>query len=254
VPPVTVTVITKNEREALADALRSVSWADELIVVDSGSTDDTVKIARQFTEHVHVRTWNGYIDQKNHAASLASHDWILSLDADERVTPELASEIQRLLGSNPPSHGYRIPRVSFYFGRWMRTTDMYPDYQLRLYDRRHARWTGKYVHESVKVDGRVGYLRHELAHYPYRNLSEHLIRMDKYTTLAARQMYEDGRRAGILDLVLHPPAAFLRNYVLRRGFIDGQAGLVISIVNSYYVFLKFAKLWELQRLGNHRGR
>src|SRR5262245_7358064 len=124
VPPVTVTIITKNEAEAVAEALRSVAWADELIVIDSESTDDTVNIARQFTERVYVRRWNGYVDQKNHAAELASHDWIFSLDADERVTPQLADELRALLRSEPASTGYRIPRVSFYFGRWIRTTDM----------------------------------------------------------------------------------------------------------------------------------
>jgi len=144
-------------------------------------------------------------------------------------------------------NGYRMPRVSFYFGRWLRTTDMYPDYQLRLYDRRRARWDGMYVHESVKVDGPVGYLKSELQHHPYRNLSEHLVRMDRYTTLAARQMQARGQRAGVIDLLVRPPVAFLRNYILKGGFRDGQAGLVISIVNSYYVFLKFAKLWELQQ-------
>ena len=246
-PPVTVTVITKNEAEALADALRSVSWADELIVIDAESTDDTAKIARQFTDRVYVRPWSGYVDQKNHAAGLASNDWIFSLDADERSTPQLADEIRSLVSGQPPSSGYRMPRVSFYLGRWVRTTDMYPDYQLRLYDRRTARWDGMYVHESVKVDGPVGYLKSELQHYPYRDLSEHLVRMDRYTTLAARQMRASGRRAGVADVLLHPPLAFLRNYILKAGFRDGQAGLVISIVNSYYVFLKFAKLWELQR-------
>jgi glycosyltransferase involved in cell wall biosynthesis len=246
-PPVTVTVITKNEADALADALKSVSWADELIVVDAESTDDTVRIARQFTDRVYVRPWSGYIEQKNHAAGLATHDWIFSLDADERSTPELGQEIRSLLKTEPPSGGYRMPRVSFYFGRWMRTTDMYPDYQLRLYDRRKARWDGMYVHESVTVDGPVGYLRAELQHHPYRDLSEHLVRMDRYTTLAARQLRARDQRAGVFDLLLHPPLAFFRNYILKRGFLDGQAGLVISIVNSYYVFLKFAKLWELQK-------
>jgi hypothetical protein len=130
----------------------------------------------------------------------------------------------------------------------MRTTDMYPDYQLRLYHRRKARWDGLYVHESVKVDGEsIGYLNSELQHYPYKDLSEHLVRMDRYTSLAARQMFEKGRRATRLELLLHPPAAFLRNYVLKGGFRDGKAGLIISLVNSYYVMLKFAKLWELQR-------
>lgn len=246
-PPVTVTVITKNEAEALADALTSVSWADELIVVDAESADDTVVIARRFTDRVYVRGWNGYVDQKNYAASLASHDWILSLDADERVTPALGGEIRTLLQTEPAAAGYRMPRVSFYMGRWMRTTDMYPDYQLRLYDRRKARWEGMHVHESVRADDPVGYLKNELQHYPYRDLSEHLIRMDRYTTLAARQMHDQGKRASVPELLFHPPLAFLRNYILKGGVRDGKAGLVISLVNSYYVFLKFAKLWELQR-------
>lgn len=246
-PRVTVTVITKNEAEALADALRSVSWADEIIVVDAESTDGTVEIARQFTERVYVRPWPGYIEQKNHAAGLASHDWILSLDADERVPPPLAEEIRGALARDPAVPGYRMPRVSFYFGRWMRTTDMYPDFQLRLYDRRKARWTGRYVHESVRADGAVAYLKQELQHHPYRDLSEHLIRMDRYTTLAARQMHEDGRRTSALGMLMHAKLAFLRNYILKGGFRDGSAGLVVSVVNSYYVFLKFAKLWERQR-------
>jgi glycosyltransferase involved in cell wall biosynthesis len=248
VPPVTATVITKNEADAIADALKSLAWADEIIVIDAESTDDTVAIARQFTDRVYVRAWNGYVDQKNYAASLASHDWIFSLDADERVTPELSAEIHAVLSADPPQAGYRMPRVSFYLGRWMRTTDMYPDYQLRLYDRRRARWDGLHVHESIKVDGdAIGYLTSELQHYPYRDLSEHLIRMDRYTTLAARQMFEKGKRATRLELLFHPPIAFFRNYILKGGFRDGKAGLIISLVNSYYVMLKFAKLWELQR-------
>ena len=245
--PVSAIVITKNEADAIADALTSLSWADEIIVVDAESTDNTVAIARQFTERVYVRAWKGYVDQKNHAATLATHDWIFSLDADERVTPELSAEIGALLQSEPAARGYRMPRVSFYLGRWMRTTDMYPDYQLRLYDRRYARWHGLHVHESVKVDKEVGYLKSELQHYPYKDLSEHLIRMDRYTTLAARQMFEKGKRATRLELLFHPPIAFVRNYILKGGFRDGKPGLIISLVNSYYVMLKFAKLWELQR-------
>jgi glycosyltransferase involved in cell wall biosynthesis len=247
VPPLTVTVITKNEAEALAEALKSVSWADELVVIDAESTDDTVKIARQFTDRVYVRGWNGYVDQKNHAAELASHDWIFSLDADERSTPQLSAEVRSLLAREPAASGYRMPRVSFYLGRWIRTTDMYPDYQLRLYDRRKARWVGMYVHESVKVEGPPGYLKAELQHYPYRNLSEHLLRMDRYTTLAARQMHAQGVRATRARLRWHPKAAFLRNYLVKGGIRDGTPGLIISLMNSYYVFLKFAKLWELQQ-------
>lgn len=242
--PVTATVITFNEAAHIQAALESLSWADEIIVVDSESTDDTVAIARRFANQVLVRPWPGYIAQKNFAAAQASHDWIFSLDADERVTPPLADEISQRL-SSPSAAGYRVPRVTFHLGRWLRSTDWYPDYQLRLYDRRKARWAGKYVHESVKADGAVQDLRGELQHYAYRDLSHHLQTMDRYTTLAARQMFEEGRRAGISDLVLHPPAAFFRNYVLRRGFTDGVPGLIVSAMNARYVGVKFAKLWEL---------
>jgi glycosyltransferase involved in cell wall biosynthesis len=251
VPGLSVTVITKNEAADIGAALASVAFADELIVVDAHSTDDTVAIARQQTDRVVVRDWTGYVDQKNYAASLASHDWILSLDADERVTPALAREITATLGGPAAHPAYRIPRVTWHFGRWIRSTDWYPDYQLRLYDRRSAQWTGRYVHEAVAVQGTVGQLRHELQHYAYRDIADHLETMDRYTTLAARQMHESGRRAGLLQVAGHPPLAFLRNYVARGGFRDGVAGLTISAMNAYYVFLKFAKLWELEHTTVH---
>jgi glycosyltransferase involved in cell wall biosynthesis len=243
--PVTATIITFNEAANIQAALESLSWADEIIVVDSESTDDTVAIARRYTDLVTVRPWPGYIAQKNFAAAQARHDWIFSLDADERVTPELAGEIKAVLAAPSGAAGYRAPRVTFHLGRWMRSTDWYPDYQLRLYDRRRARWTGRHVHESVKADGPVQDLRGELQHFAYRDLAHHFQTMDRYTTLAARQMFEDGRRAGFLDLMVHPPAAFFRNYILRGGFKDGVPGLIVSAMNARYVGLKFAKLWEL---------
>jgi len=241
----TVTVITRNEAANLAAALDSVRWADEIIVVDAESTDETAAIARRYTERVIVRGWPGYVEQKNFAAAQAGHDWILSLDADERVSPELAAEIRAVLAAPPAAAGFRLPRVTFHFGRWIRSTDWYPDYQLRLYDRRRARWAGRYVHESVQADGPVARLTHELHHYAYRDLSHHMQTMDRYTTLAARQMFEDGQRAGWLDVLVLPRFAFFRNYILRGGFRDGMAGLVISVMNAQYVALKFAKLWEL---------
>ncbi len=244
-PKVSVTVITRNEAANLAAALESVTWADEIVVVDSGSTDDTASIARRFTSRVIVRPWPGYVAQKNFAASQASHDWILSLDADERVSMPLADELQELLAGDPELAGYQVPRVTFHLGRWLRSTDWYPDRQLRLYDRRRARWTGRLVHESVSADGKTGELRGELLHYAYRDLSHHLQTIDRYTTLAARQMHEDGRRAGWLDVLIRPRLAFFRNYVLRGGFRDGMPGLIVSVMNAHYVGLKFAKLWEL---------
>ncbi len=253
-PKLSVTVITKNEEADLGDALASVAWADEIVVVDSHSTDATVAVARRYTDRVVARDWNGYASQKNYAASIASHDWILSLDADERATPALADEIKRTLAETPRADAFRMPRVTWHLGRWVRTTDWYPDYQTRLYDRRAGEWTGRYVHESVTVRGITGQLRGELQHYAYRDIADHFETIDRYTTYAARQMREAGRRAGVVDLAVHPPLAFLRNYVARGGIRDGVPGFVISAMNSYYVFLKFAKLWELHHSTAADGR
>jgi glycosyltransferase involved in cell wall biosynthesis len=250
VPKLTVTVIARDEAANIDAALASVGWADEIVVVDSESTDDTVAIARRHTPRVERRPWPGYSAQKNYAASIASHDWILSIDADERVTAELGAEIRSLLAGEPAQSGYRIPRATWYLGRWIRSTDWYPDFQLRLYDRRAAEWNGRTVHESVRLrTGEPGVLRHDLQHFAYRDVHHHLETIDRYTTLAASEWAAQGRRASVAALALQAPFAFLRNYVLRAGFKDGAAGLVVSALNSYYVFLKFAKLWELQTAG-----
>jgi (heptosyl)LPS beta-1,4-glucosyltransferase len=248
VPRLSVTVITRNESSNLSAALESVSWADEIVVVDAESTDGTADLARRHNARVDVRPWPGFSAQKNYAASIAAHDWILSLDADERVTSELAQEIRARLSSDPPLNGYRIPRVSHYLGRWIRGTDWYPDYQLRLYDRRAGEWNGRRVHESVKLrTGEPGRLTHDLQHFPYRDISDHLATIDRYTTLAAAEMASNGRAPSIAGVALHPPFAFLRNYVLRGGFRLGSVGFVVSALNSYYVFLKLAKAWAASR-------
>ncbi len=244
--PVSAIVITLNEAAHIQACLESVAWADERLVVDCGSTDDTVAIAARCGARVITHAWLGYSAQKNVAASEAAHDWIVSVDADERVTPDLAAEMQAAVAAPGDRAGFRVARVTFHLGRWIRSTDWYPDYQLRLYDRRRARWNGRKVHESVSADGPVGQLQHELQHYAYRDIAHHLDTINRYTTLAALHMREEGRRTGICELLLHPPAAFLRNYVLRRGFSAGVPGLIISTMNSYYVFLKFAKLAAIQ--------
>jgi glycosyltransferase involved in cell wall biosynthesis len=246
VPKVSVTVITKNEAPDIDAALSSVRWADEIVVVDANSSDETVSIARRHTDRVVVREWPGYVAQKNYAASIAANDWILSLDADERGTPALADEVRSVLSASPAQAAFRIPRVTWHLGRWIRSTDWYPDYQTRLYDRRSAEWTGKYVHEAVAVRGETGQLNAEIQHYAYRDIAEHLETIDRYTTYAALQMREANRRASVFDVAVHPPLAFLRNYLAHGGFRDGLPGFIISTLNSYYVFLKFAKLWELQ--------
>ena len=244
----TVTVITYNEGPHIVEALQSVSWADEIILVDSHSTDDTVERARPYVSRIEARDWAGYGTQKNHAQDLASNDWILSLDADERVTPALAAEIQGVLRDGPVASGYRICRVSKYLGQWIRSTDWYPDYHVRLYDRGTARWSEHTVHESIECRGRVAKLRGELLHYPYRNVSEHLAKIDRYTTLVAEQWAAEGRRSSAWQALVYPRLAFLRNYILRGGFRDGAAGFLVSKLNSYYVFLKYVKLFEMQRL------
>jgi glycosyltransferase involved in cell wall biosynthesis len=247
--PVTVTVITLNEATNIEACLASVAWADEVVVIDCGSQDGTGDLARGKGARVIVRDWPGYSAQKNFAADEAKHDWILSVDADERVTPALAEEIRGVLASSPSGAGFRIPRVTWHLSRWIRTTDWYPDFQLRLYHRRRASWALRAVHESVTAHGDVGELANDLQHFAYRDVGHHHATMERYTTLAAKEMYDKGRRAGVFDLTLHPFAAFIRNFILRRGFLDGTAGLVISSMNAYYVFLKFAKLWALDHPG-----
>lgn len=247
VTPVSAVVITKDEQERLPACLEGLSFCDERLVVDSGSSDRTRDIAAAAGARVLVNVpWPGFAAQRNFGFTAARHDWILSLDADERVTPELRDEIRALATRGFGAAGYRIPRVAFYLGRWIRATDWYPDWQLRLFDRRRGRCREALVHESVFVDGPVERLRGELLHYPYRDIAEHLRTIDEYTALWARQAHQAGRRARSAELLLAPAWALLRNYVLRGGVRLGWAGFTISVLNSYYTFLKIAKLKESQ--------
>lgn len=245
---ISVTIITRNEEDRLAEALASVSWADEVVVVDAESTDRTVEIARQYTDRVIIHPWPGYAAQKNFADDQASHEWILSMDADERVSPELRRSIEQLKREGPQYDGYRIPRRAWYLGRWINHSGWYPDYQLRLYRRDCARWQGDYVHESVRVEGTVGTLTGDLWHFTRRSLAEHHEVLGQYTTLAAEEAFAQNKTVGFLDLLLKPPWTFLRSYIFKQGFRDGIPGLVIASFAAYYVFLKQAKLWERQHL------
>ena len=243
-------LITLNEELRLPEALASVAFCDETLVVDAGSSDRTVAIAQAAGARVIINApWPGFVPQRNLALDQARHDWILALDADERVSEPLCREIQSLAADGPGLAGYRIPRLTHYLGRWIRATDWYPDWQLRLFDRRRGRWQGRRVHESVRVAGPVGRLRSPIEHHPYADIAAHLATIDRYTTLWAQQAFEDGRRAGVLKMTLAPLAAFVRNYVLKRGFTLGEAGLVVSALGSYYTFVKLAKLRERSRGG-----
>lgn len=244
---ISAVLIALDEEARIDPALESLRWADEVLVVDGGSADRTREVSRAAGARVVERAFSGYVDQKTFALEQASFDWVLSLDADERVSPDLAAQIDSQRRAGFDALGYRVHRVTYYLDRYIRSTDWYPDRPLRLFHRAHARWAGKYVHESVRVDGPVDTLSGELLHYPYRDIEHHLTKMNRYSTLAARQMYEAGSRGRLWLALAYPPWIFFRNYVLRRGFRDGRAGLVVSALNSFYVMSKHLKLWEIER-------
>jgi glycosyltransferase involved in cell wall biosynthesis len=255
VVPLSAVLIAQNEEANIGDAIRSVQFCDEIVLVDSGSSDGTCEVARSLGARVVVNApWPGFVAQRDFAVRAASHDWVVALDADERVSPALREEILQLRARGFQHAGYRIARAAYYLGRWIRATDWYPDWQVRLFDRTRAGWQGDLVHESVKVhSGPVGHLRRDMEHHPYADISDHLRKIDSYTTLWARQAYAAGRRSNVLDMSANAAAAFLRNYLLKRGVLLGSAGLIISALNSHYTFAKLAKLRELEQTARHRS-
>jgi len=251
----TVTVIAWNEEERLRACLESVAWADEIVVVDAESTDKTAALAREFTDRVWVRPWPGFAVQKNFALEQATGDWVLSLDADERVTPELARRIQRILAESAVADGYSIPRRNIFWGTWVRHGGLYPDYQLRLFRRGAGRFVEDAVHESVTVDGSIEVLGEALLHQSYRDLEDFVRRSNRYSTLAAQDWIRRGRGVSVPALIMKPMGRFLSMYILQRGFLDGWRGLVLAILYAEYVFLRMAKVWEARRApGPHGGR
>jgi glycosyltransferase involved in cell wall biosynthesis len=244
---VSVVIITLNEEKNIKDCLESVSWANEIIVVDSGSQDKTVEICRQFTDSVYDVPWQGFGKQKNSAVDLAHFDWILSIDADERVTPELKEEIKALLNDDSPFPGYFISRKSYFGKRLILHCGWFPDFSIRIFDRRKGRFNEAGVHESVQLNGKPGYLNHSLIHFTYKNISDFLVRMNQYSTLAAKDLFKDKRNWAVIKMILHPPATFLRMYILKQGFKEGFPGIILSGLYAFYTFVKYSKLWELNK-------
>jgi len=242
-----VVIITKNEAAHIVDCLDSVAFADEIIVLDSGSTDATRELARALGARVEVNAeWPGFGLQKNRALDLATGDWVLSLDADERVPPELAEEIQRVL-ADPAADGYRVARLSNFCGRWMRHSGWWPDHVLRLFRRESGRFSDDVVHEHVELDGRVATLRGHLLHYPYASLELFIDKINRYSTDAALKAHARGRRTTVLGPFGHGFWTFVRHYVLRRGFLDGWQGLILAGMAATGSFYRYAKLFWLGR-------
>ena len=256
---ISAAIITLNEAENIRAACESVAWADEIVVVDSESTDETREIATACGARVINRPWPGFAAQKQFATDQAAHEWVFSLDADERVSEKLSASIAELRNRNAAelADGYLIARRAHYMGRWIRGGGWYPDRQLRLFKKSLGRWEGPYIHESVKLNSsaRVATLAGDILHYPARDASyHHRMIGERYAPLAARQMYEAGRRTSSLKIASAAPAAFLRSFVLKGGFRDGLAGLSIASFAAHHSFLKHLLLWEMQTGKEQRAK
>jgi glycosyltransferase involved in cell wall biosynthesis len=244
-------IIARDEERRIVPCLDSLTWCDEILVVDSGSTDQTREVVAQRGARVIRRAWPGYAEQKDYAVRQAAYDWVLCIDADERVSPELRREIERLRADGfAHGVGWEMPRLTWYLGVWIRHGTWYPDWSLRLFDRRRGRWVrhpDHEVHERVELQGRPARLRADLLHYPYATLSDHLQAIDHYTTLIAEGLHRKGHRAGVSALVLRPLWEFHRFYLLKRGILDGWRGLLLAFLHAHYVRMKYAKLLATQR-------
>ena len=241
-------IITYNEADRIEACLRSVSFCDEILVIDSHSTDGTRERAAALGARVIERDWPGYRTQKQFAVDSAQHEWVLCLDADERLSPQLRDEICALRAAGfPAAAGWSLPRITDYFGRFLRHGNAYPDRLVRLFDRRRGGWSGYEIHENTRIAGRVLRLHGHLEHFPYRSLTDHLGRMRRYADLMAQALYARGRRCGLLPVLLNPLWRFVRGYVLRLGFADGWRGLVFALIEANYVREKYLGLFMRSR-------
>jgi len=254
-PKLSIAIITYNEEPNIRRTLESVRWADEIVVVDSGSTDKTVEICQEYTDKVVYQEWLGFSSQKNFAIDNTTGEWVLSLDADEPVEPELGDEIRRIVASPDAFDGYRIPRKTYFLDKQIRHGGWYPDYNLRLFRKGKGRFENRAVHEAIKVEGRIGTTEHALLHYAYPDLTSYMTSINKYSSLAVDVLAEKGIsrfKTGWVNIILRPLATFMHKYFLRLGFLDGKAGLVLNLFHSYYVFAKYAKAWEyLEKNSGH---
>lgn len=251
---VSAIVVCFNEERNIGPCLESLRWCDEIVVVDSFSTDRTVEICRQYTDRVIQRPWPGYREQKAFAHSQATKEWVLLVDADERVSPELKNEIQEALNLGGDGYAaFAVPRLVFYLGRWWRRGGWYPDYDVRLFRRDRATWGGSDPHEKILVDGKVRRVRHPLYHFSYRDIADHMERINKFTSISSKELAQGRQRWRLVDALLRPAFRFFRCYFWQRGFLEGFAGFYVAVTAAVYVFLKYAKLWELELEEKEKG-
>lgn len=252
-PGITAYTLTFNEAAQIREVLESIRWADEIIVVDSFSTDGTVEIAREFGARIVSETFCGFGRLRNLALQAATHDWILSVDSDERCTPELAAEVRREV-RRPRHEAYLVPRKNYFMGRWIRHCGWYPDYrQPQFFNRKNMRYRDDLVHEWYEVTGRLGRLHEHVVQYPWPSVDRAMAKLQRYSTLMAERQAQEHRRASWSKLALSPAAMFFKMYLLRQGFRDGIPGLLVSGLYAHYTFLKYAKLWERQRAHGTSG-
>lgn len=243
--PLSLVVITLNEESNIQRCLQSVPFASDIVVVDSFSTDRTVNIAESCGARVVQEKWRGYGAQKAFATELATQNWVLSLDADEALSPELQAEILEKFANLNSETGYRIPRLSFHLGRWIRFGGWHPDYQLRLFNKSKARWNSAELHEKVEVKS-LDKLKHPILHWVFKGVSDQAVTNDRYSTIGAEQMHREGRKFYLVKLILKPVSKFVETYFWKLGFLDGLPGFIISVGAAYSMFLKMAKLWEIE--------
>jgi len=236
-----------NEEDKIRRCIESLGWCDEIVVVDSFSTDRTVDICKEYTDRVYQHEWLGYIGQKNLIREMAQYPWVLFLDADEEVSPELRDEILAEFEKGPgPIMGYQFPRQVYYLGKWIRHGEWYPDIKLRLFRKDHGRSEGQEPHDHVVVNGPVKTLKGHLRHYTYDDMRDHIETVNRFSTITAQEKSLQGKRFRWIDVIFRPPLRFIKAYFLRRGFMDGAPGFIIAIVSAFGVFVKYAKMWELE--------
>ncbi len=243
--PFSVAIITLNCAAPLAECLKSVGFADDILVVDSGSTDGTIDVALAHGARVVQKAWQGFGPQKQFAVEAARHDWVLCLDSDERVSPELAESIRQTLVGLPERNAYEFARCNRFLGRYLRHGEGYPDLSLRLFDRRFARWSDDQVHEKVITLGEVGRLEGDLLHDSAETLQSYLAKQNRYTSLAAQALLDQGREVSVAKIVLSPLFRFIKFYLVRRGFLDGLPGFIHIAIGCFNSFAKYAKAYEL---------